>query len=101
MPPTENGVCSFKAEQVADRELCQLIFSGSAPQSRVLFHIRLGAQLHQFAALFHDSVPGELALRVCPCLLRTAPAGELAESSRIARDLRGDAQSDASPSHLG
>lgn len=59
-----------------------------------------GAELDEFARLFHGAVPGELTLGLGPGLFWRLPAGELTEAGGVAGDLGGYAEADAAATHL-
>src|ERR1022692_1706919 len=81
MPPAQDGVGSFQAQQVTDGKLAQVLRLCRSPKSGVSLYFGAGAQLHHLSAFFHGAIPCQLPLRLRPRLLRTAPAGQLAESA--------------------
>jgi len=42
----------------------------------------------EFAGLFHDLIPRQLALRLCPRLFRRIPAGQFVKVRRVTANLR-------------
>ena len=99
--PGKDGIAAFKTQQIADGKLCCVLGLCVPPKSSVRLHLGPRTQLHDLAAFLHCPIPGELALRLRPSLFRALPAGQFAESSRVACNLRCDTDSDSTTAHFG
>src|SRR5436309_3309259 len=64
------------------------------PQASSIFDLPHGTRF------LHRAIPGELALRLCPRLLRTVPPKERISRFDVAGDLRRHAKPDVAAAHL-
>ena len=101
MPPAQDGISTFEAEQVSDRQLHRVVVARIHPPREMRLDLRPRAELHHLPAILHRPIVRELPLRMRPRLLRAAPAGEISKRRSVARNLRRHADADAPAPHLG
>src|SRR6266404_4930415 len=70
------------------------------PKRLELLQSRRVLDLQHFAELLHRAIPGQLALRLSPCLFRTMPSRQRIARLDVASDLRCDTETDAAAPHF-